>query len=215
MSDDAANFVRANTAIAATALVPEIRLYLASAITPIWQASETSLARDNVPPPYWAFAWPGGQALARYVLDHREIVRDGNVLDFAAGSGIGAIAAALRGAHATANDCDPYAAAAIALNAPLNAVDVELALADLTQAPPASWDVVLAGDVFYEKPMAERVLPWLAAAASAGAQVLVADPGRAYVPRTGLVEIARYEVPTTRELEDREIRTTIVYRLAG
>jgi predicted nicotinamide N-methyase len=212
---DPAAFVRANTAVASPPLVPEIRLHLASEITPIWQASEEMLRTAGVPPPYWAFAWPGGQALARHILDHPELVRGKRVLDFAAGCGIGAVAAMRAGAaEAAANDIDPFAAAACRLNAALNGVDVRCTTEDLTGATPEGCDVVLAGDVCYERPMAERAIAWLRRAAKAGALVLIADPGRAYKPKHGLVEIARYDVPTTLELEDRDVRACIVARLA-
>jgi predicted nicotinamide N-methyase len=212
-------FIAVQTQPGPASLVPEIRLHLAGEVTPLWQATEATLARHNVPPPYWAFAWPGGQALARQVLDHPETVRGTRVLDFAAGGGIAAIAAALSGATATAAEVDEVAAVAIVMNAALNAVAVEALTADVTARDPAAaardWDVVLAGDVFYERPMAERVEPWLRGLARHGALVLVADPGRAYLPATGLDEVARYTVPTSRDLEDRESRETRVFRLSG
>jgi len=212
---DPADFVRANTAIASPPLVPEVRLYLASEITPIWQASEATLHASGVPPPYWAFAWPGGQALARHVLDHPALVQGKRVLDFAAGCGIGAIAAMRAGAReAVSNDLDAFAAAAATLNAALNGVAVICDTDDLTGRAPERWDVVLAGDVCYERAMAERAFDWLQRAAKSGALVLIADPGRAYKPTDGLVEIARYDVPTTRELEDREMRTCVVARVS-
>ncbi|HEX6979140.1 MAG TPA: 50S ribosomal protein L11 methyltransferase [Alphaproteobacteria bacterium] len=214
---DAEAFVRAQTAIAAPPLVPELRLHLATEVTPLWQATEAVLARTNLPPPYWAFAWPGGQALARYVLDHPDVVRGRAVLDFAAGSGIGAIAAAKAGAaRVTATDIDAHAAAAMRLNAAANGVTFAISTDDLTRADDADdgvWDVVLAGDVCYERPMAEAVLAWLRRQVGRGAVVLMADPGRAYLPSSGLVEIARYDVPTSPDLEDRPMRTTRVLRL--
>lgn len=210
---DAPAFVRAQTAIAAPPLVPEIRLHLATRITPLWEATEASLAAANVPPPYWAFAWPGGQALARHVLDHPETVRGLRVLDFAAGCGIGAIAAARAGARTViASDIDAIATAVIALNAALNGAAVETTTDDLTRAAGA-WDVVIAGDVCYERPMAEAVMPWLRGLVNAGTSVLIADPGRAYLPRDGFDVIASYDVPTSLELEDRTMRTTRVLRL--
>ncbi|HJS33048.1 MAG TPA: 50S ribosomal protein L11 methyltransferase [Alphaproteobacteria bacterium] len=207
-------FVAAQTVVASPPLVPEIALHLASEVTPLWQATEATLARDNLPPPYWAFAWPGGQALARYVLDHRDIVQGRRVLDFAAGSGLVAIAAAKAGASGvTASEIDPFALAAITRNARLNGVRVDIARHDLTAAPPEEWNVVLAGDVCYERPMAERVTSWLRAAAKRGALVLIADPGRAYLPAAGLEVLARYVVPTSRDLEDRSERETRVLRV--
>ena len=210
---DPGDFVRRNTVVAAPPLLPEIRLHLAAAITPIWQASEASLARDAVPPPFWAFAWVGGQALARFLLDHPEEVAGRDVLDFGAGSGLVAIAAAkANAASVIAAETDPFAAAAIALNAALNGVTIAIVTADIVDRDPAI-QIVLAGDVCYERPMAERVLPWLRRLAARGAVVLIGDPGRAYLPRSGLVERARYMVPTTRELEDRDEKETIVWRL--
>jgi predicted nicotinamide N-methyase len=207
-------FIRANTVIAAPPLVPEIRLHLATEITPIWQASEDSLARGNVPPPFWAFPWAGGQALARHVLDHRDIAAGKRVLDFGAGSGLVAIAAAQAGAaRVTAAEIDDFAAAAITLNAALNAVTVEVETADLIGASGGSWDVVLVGDMCYEQPLADRLTAWLRMLARDGVTVLLGDPGRSYVPTTGLVALARYTVATSRELEDRESREGVVWRV--
>ena len=218
MSDIAA-FIVAQTAIATAPLVPEVRLYLATEVTPLWQATEATLVRDNLPPPYWAFAWPGGQALSRYVLDHPESVRGRRVLDFAAGCGIGALAAARAGASSVAAaEIDSVALSAMTLNARLNGIAITLVEHDLTGSiddAAARWDVVLAGDVFYEKPMADRVEPWLRGLARRGVRVLVADPGRAYIPKAGLSEISRYTVPTSRDLEDRETRETVVYALTA
>ncbi|MEO5374235.1 MAG: 50S ribosomal protein L11 methyltransferase [Alphaproteobacteria bacterium] len=212
---DSAAFVTAHTIVATTPLVPEIRLHLATEITPLWEAVEAAVGQTNQPPPYWAFAWVGGQAMARHILDHPHLVRGRRVLDFAAGCGIGAIACALAGAaHVTANEIDPFAAAAIRLNAALNGVAVEVVVADLVGGGQVgAWDVVTAGDVCYERPMASKVEPWLLALASGGATVLLADPGRAYLPSRGLVPLARHTVPTTRELEDRDRRDTTIYRL--
>jgi predicted nicotinamide N-methyase len=213
---DVAGFIRAQTAIARPPLVPEIRLHLATEITPIWQATEATLAEADLPPPYWAFAWPGGQAIARHLLDNPGLVRGRAVLDFAAGSGLVAIAARMAGATgAVANDIDAVAAEAISLNAALNGVAVETDQGDLLDRDDAPFDLVLAGDVCYERPMAERTTRWLRALASRGVEVLLADPGRAYLPASGLVELARYTVPTSLELEDRELRETIVYRLTA
>jgi predicted nicotinamide N-methyase len=208
-----AAFIRRNTEILAPPLVPEVRLHLATEITPIWQASEDSLARGAVPPPFWAFAWAGGQALARWLLDHPGEVGGRSVLDFGAGSGLVAIAAAMSGAApVTAAETDPFAAAAIVLNAALNNVAVEVAAVDLVGTDPGV-AVIAAGDVCYERPMAARVVPWLRGLAARGALVLLGDPGRAYVPTTGLVERARYAVPTSRELEDAEVKQTVIWQL--
>lgn len=208
----AAAFVVAQTAIGRAPLVPELALHLASEITPIWQASEASLARAGVEPPYWAFAWPGGQALARFVLDDPAQVAGRRVLDLAAGGGIAAIAAARAGATVTAAEIDPLAAAAIRANAALNDVRVSVLIGDPLLRP-AEAEAILAGDVCYEARMTARVVPWLREAASHGIVVLLADPGRAYLPREGLAPLARYEVPVTRELEDRLMRETTVYRV--
>jgi predicted nicotinamide N-methyase len=211
---DPTAFVRGNTAIAAPPLVPEIRLYLATEVTPIWQATEESLARFGTPPPFWAFAWAGGQALARYLLDHPEIVAGREVLDICSGSGIVAIAAAKAGAvRVVAAEIDPFAAAAIALNAPLNGVTVAVETRDLLDRAAAGWGIVVAGDVCYEEPMASRVLALLRRIAARGRLALLGDPGRAYLPREGLVERARYVVPVSRELEDREAREGAVYEV--
>jgi predicted nicotinamide N-methyase len=208
-------FVRANTGIAAPPLVPEISLYLASEITPLWHATEESLAQDQLPPPYWAFAWAGGQALARHLLDHPELARGRRALDFGSGSGLVAIAAARAGARATAAEIDPFACAAIRLNAALNGVALEIESADVIGRVDAPWELVLAGDMCYERPLAERLVAWLRDLAGRGVTVLLGDPGRAYLPTAGLVALARYTVPTTRELEDRESRESVVWRLTA
>ncbi len=211
---DPARFVRRNTAIIAPPLVPEIRLHLASEITPIWEATEESLARGAVPPPFWAFAWAGGQALARYVLDHPAEIAGRFVLDFGAGSGVVAIAAAKAGAAGVlAAEIDHLAAAAIAINATLNDVAVTVTTADVIDTADPRWEVVAAGDVCYEQPMAGRVARWLAALAGHGRLVLLGDPGRAYLPANGLRERARYVVPTSRELEDRDTRDGVVWQV--
>jgi len=211
-SDAAARFVRANAALASPPLVPEIRLHLATEITPLWEMTEAALDQVGLPPPYWAFAWPGSQALARLLLDRPAIAHGRRVLDFAAGSGLAAIAAMKAGARsAVAAEIDAYAGAAIAANAEVNGVAVEVRLADVTTQA-GDWDVVLAGDVCYEKPMAERVFAWLRSLVAAGRTIYLADPGRAYLP-PGLPELARYAVPTTLELEDRKVRETRIFRL--
>ncbi|MFO1059002.1 MAG: 50S ribosomal protein L11 methyltransferase [Dongiaceae bacterium] len=208
-----AAFVRAQTALDAPPLVPEIRLHLATEVTPLWQATEATLQATGLAPPYWAFAWPGGQALARHLLDRPALVAGRRVLDFAAGSGLAAIAAARAGAtSAEAAEIDPLACAAIALNAAANGVAVACGAEDLVGSP-SRWDVVLAGDVCYERPMAGRVAAWLRQLAGAGALVLMGDPGRTYLPASGLAEQARYRVPTSRELEDRTERETVVWRV--
>jgi predicted nicotinamide N-methyase len=207
-------FVRRNTTITASPLVPEIRLHLATEITPIWQATEEVLARSALPPPFWAFAWAGGQALARYLLDHPEVVAGRSVLDFGAGSGLVAIAAARAGAACVlAAEIDHFAAAAIAANAALNGVTIAVTTANALDTADPGCEVVTAGDVCYERPMAERVTAWLRDLARRGGLVLLGDPGRAYLPSHGLHERARYLVPTSRELEDRESRDGVVWEV--
>jgi predicted nicotinamide N-methyase len=211
---DPSGFVHRNTGITVPPLVPEIRLYLATEVTPIWQATEETLARSGLPPPYWAFAWAGGQALARYLLDHPAVVAGRSLLDFGAGSGLVAVAAAKAGAACVvAAEIDHFAAAAIIANAALNDVEIAVGTPDLLGTVDPLWDVVTAGDVCYERPMADRVTGWLRRMAAGGALVLLGDPGRAYLPGEGLVERARHLVPTSRELEDREYRETVVWEL--
>ncbi len=211
---DPAVFVRRNTAIVAPPMVPEIRLHLATEVTPIWQATEESLARSALPPPFWAFAWAGGQALARYLLDHPAEVAGRFVLDFGSGSGLVAIAAAKAGARfVLAAEIDHFAAAAIAVNAALNHVAVAVATVDVIDAADGRWQLVTAGDVCYEREMADRVVPWLRRLAGHGCLVLLGDPGRAYLPQAGLRERARYTVPTSLDLEDRESRDGIVWEV--
>jgi len=185
-------------------LVPELELHLGGLSMPLWEAAALTDQRPAVPPPYWAWPWAGGQALARYVLDTPEIVRDRRVLDVGAGGGIVAIAAARAGARAViANDIEPFAIEASRLNAALNEVELELDEANLIYTDDG-WDVVLAGDVWYDADLAERMAPWLHALAARGATVLTGDLGRAYLPADGLKELARYVVPTLVDLEDVE-----------
>ena len=206
-------FIRANTQLLSPPHTPEIRLHLATELVPIWQKTEEELAAIGVPPPFWAFAWAGGQALARHLLDHGDRVRGRRVLDFASGSGLSAIAAAKAGArHVLATEIDPFAIAAIGLNAAVNGVAVEATLEDVIGRD-EGWDTVLAGDVCYEREMAARVFAWLRALAARGALVLMGDPGRNYLPSSNLVEIAVHDVQTTRELEDREVRRTKVWQI--
>ncbi len=212
-TSDQAEFILANTALTAPPLVPEIKLHTANELLPIWEASEQALAAHGVAPPFWAFAWAGGQALARYILDRPELVAGRSVLDFAAGSGLVAIAAARAGASSvTAAEIDPHAAASIGLNAAANGEAVETIAADIV-GEKGRWDVVLAGDVCYERPMADRVMAWLRDLAEAGALVLLGDPGRNYLPKSGLERITGYSVKTTREIEDTDVRNTSVWRV--
>ncbi len=206
-------FIRANTQLLAPPHTPEIRLHLATELVPIWQKTEEELAAIGVPPPFWAFAWAGGQALARYLLDHPDTVQGKRVLDFASGSGLSAIAAAKAGARdVLATEIDPFAIAAIGLNATANGVAIASTLEDVIGRDDG-WDTVLAGDVCYEREMAARVFTWLRSLAGRGALVLMGDPGRNYLPSSNLVEIAAYDVQTTRELEDREVRRTKVWQI--
>ncbi len=204
-------FVRAHTAVGCAPLVPEVRLHLASEITPIWHATEAWLERSGVAPPFWAFAWPGAQALARFVLDGKAAVEGRRVLDFAAGGGLAAIACAMAGARAEAAEIDPVAIAAIGANAALNGVEVATLAGDVV-GQAGRWDLILCGDVCYEAPMTRHILPWLRRLAGE-AEVWVADPGRAYLPAEGMERLAEYVVPTTLELEDRTERRTTVFRL--
>lgn len=207
-------FILANTRLQTPPHTPELTLRLADEITPIWRMTEEALEQIGLPPPFWAFAWAGGQALARYILDHPQIVAGKRVIDFASGSGIVAIAAAKAGAaQVLAADIDPFCGAALAVNAEANGVACDFTDADLLDAPPPPVEVILAGDICYEKPLAARVLSWLGAARQAGATVLIGDPGRSYFPREGLDKLAEYQVPTTRELEDMEVKKTAVWAL--
>ena len=209
-----AAFIRANTAVEAPRLVPEISLHLASEITPIWEATEAALEKAGLPPPYWAFAWAGGQALARYILDKPDTVRGRTILDFGAGSGLVAIAAAKAGAaRVVAADIDLYAAAAISLNAALNEVAVECVTDDVIGRSDG-FESALIGDMCYERPLADRVEAWLRDLAARGTDVLIGDPGRTYFPKTGVERVARYSVATTREIEDTDLRMTGVWRIA-
>ena len=211
---DPAHFIRSNTTLMPVPLVPEIRLHLAAESLPIWQKAEEELGAMNVPPPYWAFAWAGGQALARYLIDNPAVVAGRCIIDLGSGSGLTAIAAKKTGAaHVLATDIDPHALAAIGLNAAANGITVEASQQDPLAAPVGTFDVVLAGDMFYERPLAERVLTFLDAAGKSGAQVLVGDPGRSYFPKDRFRQVASYSVPVTRELEDAEIKRTAVWEL--
>lgn len=211
--ESAERFILDNTALVVPPHVPEISLHLADEAHELWKRTEEELAEIGLPPPFWAFAWAGGQGLARHVLDHPETVRGRRVLDFASGSGLVAIAAARAGAaQVTAADIDPFCAAALRLNAGANGVEVQFLDVDCIGAD-ADWDVVLAGDVFYDKPLADRLTPWFAALRRRGVDILVGDPGRAYLPKSGLERLAVYEVSVTRVLEDAEVKRTTVWRV--
>lgn len=206
-------FVLSQTQAASTSLVPEITLHLATEITPIWQATESWCHANNTEPPFWAFAWPGGQALARHILDHPATVAGLRVLDFAAGCGIAAIAAMRAGAASVeAAEIEPLARTALGLNAAANGTTLIIPTASVVGSPPR-WDLILCGDVCYEAPMTNHILPWLRHMATT-AEVWIADPGRAYLPRDGLTPFASYTVPTSLELEDRREREVMLYGLA-
>ena len=207
-------FIRAETRLLAVPHAPEITLHLADEAVDLWKRTEEELAEMGLPPPFWAFAWAGGQALARYLLDHPEIVRGQRVLDFASGSGLVGIAAMKAGAASVdATDIDDFAIAAIALNSAHNGVPFTGARRDVI-GHDEGWDVICAGDVCYERDMAERVTDWLKACAARGATVLIGDPGRSYLPRAQLRALADYEVPVTRTLEDSDVKHTRVWTFA-
>jgi predicted nicotinamide N-methyase len=209
----AAEFVRANTRLAAPPQVPELRLHLGEEPFGLWKKTEEELHVPGLPPPYWAFAWAGGQALARYLLDNTELVRGRRVFDLGSGSGLVAIAAAQTGAaEVTASDVDPLAVAAIRLNAEANGVSVAVLSEDVVDGEAIAADLVLAGDLFYEKPMALRVMRFLERAVDGGVAVLIGDPGREYLPRLRLEALATYEVPVPLGLEDRQVKRTHVWR---
>jgi len=195
-------------------MCPQLRLYQVDALAALWQAGERELGAAGVEVPFWAVAWPGGQALARFVLDSPQFVRGARVLDVGTGSGVCAIAAALAGAaRVRALDPDPVAVAAVMLNATLNAVRIDARAQDpLASEPPTDVDVVLAADLWYERPMAQRVTAWLRRAVASGLEVLAADPGRSYLPRDGLLELECYDVPTSTDLERHLVTPTRVFR---
>jgi predicted nicotinamide N-methyase len=206
-------FIRANTRLLAPPLVPEIRLHLADEALPLWEKTEEELEKIGLPPPYWAFAWAGGQALARYALDIPSVVEGKLVLDVASGSGLVAIAALMSGArNVEVGEIDAIACAAIRANAAANGLTLSAVPADPIGAD-RGWDVVLVGDAFYEKPLADRLLPWIEALAKRGATILLGDPSRSYFPTDRFEFLANYQVPVTRALEDSEIKKTSVWRL--
>lgn len=208
-------FVLENTALKAPLLVPEIRLHLADDAMPLWHKTEEELARAGLAPPFWAFAWAGGQALARHILDTPALVAGRTVLDVGSGSGIVALAAAMAGAsRVAANEIDEFALAAIALNAEANGLAIAIESGDLLDGT-ADADLVLVGDLFYEKPLATRTLAYMRRARRAGADVLIGDPSRTYLPQDALTPIAVYSVPTPRALEDADVKRTTIWRLAG
>jgi predicted nicotinamide N-methyase len=209
-----AEFIRQNTSVMSPPLVPEIRLHLAHEAVPLWQKTEEELGEMGLAPPFWAFAWAGGQALARHVLDNPGSVENLRVVDLATGSGLVAIAAVQAGsASIVATDIDEFATIAAGMNAELNRVSLVIRLEDVLHLQPPSADVILVGDLFYEKTLAGRCLTWLRQAQGHGAKILIGDPGRNYLPREQLEKLAEYNVPVTRDLEDAEIKKTAVWQL--
>jgi predicted nicotinamide N-methyase len=207
--------IETHTTVQQATFVPEIRLHVGGAAMELWQAAALADERHPVPPPYWAWPWAGGQALARYILDAPELVRGRWVLDVGTGGGIVAIAAALAGAsRVTAVDIEPYAIQAALLNARANDVDLDLVEADPIGSD-EGWEVVLAGDVWYDADLADRMAPWLRTLAKRGAFVLTGDLGRAYLPAAGLTELCRYTVPTLVDLEDVDEREVRILRITG
>lgn len=212
MIADKESFIKDNTRLQAPPLCPEIQLHLADELVPIWSATEAELGALGLPPPFWAFAWAGGQALARYILDNPMLVQGRCVLDVASGSGLVAIAAKLVGAsRVVAVDIDPFAVTAIQLNAISNAVSLVIAEADV-QNLSVGEEVILVGDLFYDRDLSPTLLHWLQKLGAAGATVRVGDPGRSYFPKSSFTQEAEYRVPTTRLLEDAEIKRTGVWR---
>ena len=207
--------IRAGTELGPVPLVPEIRLWQASEPISLWQRTERAAGRTGLDPPFWAFAWAGGQALARYLLDHPQPVRGRHVIDIASGSGLVAIAAAKAGAAAvTAYDIDPLAVAAIGANSAANGVTVAACGADiLDDALPAGTDLVLVADAFYQRDLAARVMRFAERARAGGAAVLAGDFGRAYLPRDRLTPLASYDVPGLRALEDSDVKRTTIWAL--
>lgn len=215
--DDPEAFIRANTRVRPVPHAPEIRLHVADEATELWQRTEDELQEIGLPPPFWAFAWAGGQALARYILDNPDRVAGRRVVDFASGSGLCAIAARMAGArHVVASDLDSFAVAAIGMNATLNGFpgEIEATATDLLGAS-CQADLVLAADVFYERDLAGSVTRWLSRLQDEGCEVLIGDPGRTYLPKDRLDCLATYTVPVMRSLEDAEVKRSHVWRLRG
>ena len=209
---DRRSFILAETTIARPPCVPEVALHLATEAVPLWQRTEAELGQIGLPPPFWAFAWAGGQALARYLLDHHEAVRGKTCLDFATGSGLVGIAAMLSGAATvTASDIDAFAVDATRLNAGLNGVEIETVLRDVI-GEPVQQQIILMGDICYDREITRRLVPWLEDLADRGRTMLIGDPGRAYLPQERLTHLASYDIPVSRELEDRDVKQSSVWR---
>ena len=211
---DIPGFIRTHTRLMPVPHAPELSLHVADEATVLWQKTEDELGEIGLPPPFWAFAWAGGQALARYILDNPEVVTGRSVLDFAAGSGLVGLAALKAGAASViAAEIDPFAAFACQINAAANGLPGQLKMLERDViGEDLGWDVVLAGDICYQRDIAARVMDWLSALSKRGAVVLIGDPGRAYLPKDKLEPIATYTIPTTRALEDSEIKQTSVWR---
>jgi len=210
---DRTAFIHANTRAVRPPCIPELVLNMAEDSLALWRMTEEELGRHGLPPPFWAFAWAGGQALARHLLDNPILVAGRTVLDVAAGSGLLAIAAMRAGAaSARAVDLDPFSAAAVRLNAALNGVEISAETADALSTPPQE-ETILVGDLFYDRDIAAQLLPWLREAAGRGRTVLVGDPGRAYLPKSALEKVAEFAVPVSRDLEDQDVKHTGVWRL--
>ncbi len=214
MNAERVAFIAANTEVQSPQLLPEIRLHLASENMAIWQMTDEEREAAGVPLPYWAFAWAGGQALARYLLDHPEQVSGKKLLDIGAGSGLEAIAAAKAGADVTAADTDPFAVAATQMNAALNDVSLCATSEDLVGVS-GEWEIIMVGDLFFELPLAREMEAWLRERHQAGIKVLIGDPQRTYLPRQGLEKLATYAVPTTSALEDSDLRNASVWRMVN
>jgi predicted nicotinamide N-methyase len=207
--------ILAHTEIAPARLCPEIRLHLVTARCPLFRATEEEAARAGLVDPYWAFSWAGGQALARYILDHRDAFAGRSVLDFGAGGAVEGIAAAMAGARVVAADIDPMAVEAARLNAELAGVSIETTTEDLVGRVDTVWDFVLAGDVFYGYDMARPLVTWLHALAARGATVLIGDPDRGFLDTAGLELLARYDAPADNDADGSFLRPTSVYRLGA
>ncbi len=217
---DPAEFIRANTRLQAPPHVPEISLHLADEAMELWKLTEEQLETLGLPLPFWAFAWAGGQALARWILDHPETVAGRTVLAFAAGAGLEAIACAKAGAkRVLATEIDPFALVALELNASMNGVSIAISGLDVLECGlaglPLAPEVILLGDVFFERPLADRVAAFAAEAVGRGIDVFVGDPGRSYLPKERMEPLAEYRVPTTRALEDAEVKCSRVWRFLG
>lgn len=211
-----AEFVRAHTRVRSAPFVPELRLHLADDSFELWEATQVAVDRGAIPPPFWAFVWAGGQALARHLIDTPGLVAGRHVVDVASGSGLVAIAAARAGAATvTAYDVDDLAVAAVRLNAPLNEVDVTTRAADVRDVEVAAGCLVTVGDVFYDERIAAVMLPALQRFTAAGADVLVGDPHRAYLPQELLQPLASYDVEVETDIEDAPVKPAVVARLAG